>query len=401
MLETDEIKLGDSISRHDISPETMELACDLSERHGTVKIVEEASGVHLYLASPVCLQNYGEDEYFKMHLAVNADKYLRDNEDLSAMCMKTDTPYKVTELLGMTMPFSGGGRFKPGDVRILARKDEDMLEADANGNMVPKTPGRIMVSIDKLPQDHHVIQYLRSRDFDAKSLVRQFNAEYCYLERDDMYYRYLGHGFKDTPQERIIFYADVLGVRKAWQGRILEFVEDDVKFFFHPYRRQWEGILRRNSNKEWEEIRPLPGLKWSPAKYMTAPGAKRNETLMCYDQSVIAAMPIGIPWIGLTEGPLDAARLGVPFCPLLGKHMSQTQAELCEFPYVVGALQNDEYSRVLRDKIVGRMALVEHKPKLVFLFPPEEYEDFGAMPDALAKEFVQKELKKHGLQYPI
>ena len=61
MLGTDEIKLGNSISRHDISPETMELACDLSERHGKVKIVEEDSVDYHYLASPVCrtLKSWG------------------------------------------------------------------------------------------------------------------------------------------------------------------------------------------------------------------------------------------------------------------------------------------------------------------------------------------------------
>ena len=53
------------------------LANQLARIHGKVRITKEASGVHLYMASPICLREYGKAELYKMHLALNADKYLQ------------------------------------------------------------------------------------------------------------------------------------------------------------------------------------------------------------------------------------------------------------------------------------------------------------------------------------
>ena len=79
----------------EISDEILVLAQQLSRLHGRVRVAAESGGVHLYIASPICLAQFGPDELLpsKMHLAVNADKYLgrppyETANDFAAMCMK-------------------------------------------------------------------------------------------------------------------------------------------------------------------------------------------------------------------------------------------------------------------------------------------------------------------------
>ena len=59
----------------EISDEIITLAQQLSRLHGRVRVAAESGGVHLYIASPICLSQFGPDELLpsKMHLAVNAD----------------------------------------------------------------------------------------------------------------------------------------------------------------------------------------------------------------------------------------------------------------------------------------------------------------------------------------
>ena len=60
-----------------LTPEITDLANRLAYIHGSVRVAIENSGMHLYLASPACLEEDGLIELTKKHLAVNVDKWLR------------------------------------------------------------------------------------------------------------------------------------------------------------------------------------------------------------------------------------------------------------------------------------------------------------------------------------
>jgi hypothetical protein len=328
------------------------------------------------MASPTCLQQFGDTELWKMHLAVNVEKYLKDriNNDICGMCMKTETPYAMSKLLSWRNLERRG--FRDVSHMITINSDDLHLEDDGMGNMVPKAPGKV-IPLTQLLDTHPAIQYVRSRNFSPAELEHQFAAAYCYEERSDVFFRRLEGGFRATPQGRLIFYAYVNGIRKGWQARILEFVERDVKYYYHPYTDQWVPMEQRQANG-WVPVDPRVE-KWDPAKYVLAHGAKKNTFVMGYD----AALAFNDSRqrdrvIGLTEGPLDAARLGPPFCAVMGKFLHYEQAKWCKgFDRVVLAMQNDDASTGLAEKTASLLDIMNIP--LEVIKPPEEFKDFGEM----------------------
>jgi hypothetical protein len=152
-----EIRLGTSISRFEVPPRAMDLAQTLAAIHGNVNIVKEASGIHLYMASPVCLRNYGKDELYKMHLAVNVGKYL-DGNDMVGLCVKTDTPYKVSDLLRMC-PVDPS-YFSEGHSRLsIHDRSTEHLFDDGNGSMVPQAPDQTLSIAVKRPYPHQAARF--------------------------------------------------------------------------------------------------------------------------------------------------------------------------------------------------------------------------------------------------
>ena len=391
---TGDISKSSSITNSEIPREAVLLAQRLAQRHGNVRITLEEGGIHLYMASPECLRRYGEEELSKMHLAVNSDKYHKDNEDWSAMCMKTDRPYKVSDLL-TTKPLAQRG-YVGASNQIFKKDWRENMELDENGNLVPKSPGRLLLPLDSLPSSHHAVQYVHSRGFSVPSLCEQFDMHYSYAEREDLHYRYLGHGFRATPQERIIFYIDVHGQRRGWQARILEFVEDDIRYYFHPYRREWTAIEQKVDG-QWVELNPDPSFKWNPAKYIIGHGVSRNDVLLGFDAALRYNKGRDQRVLGITEGPFDAARLGVPFCAVMGKHFSTKQLNLCMgFDLLILAMQNDQASERLKDSVTSRASI--HKLKVVTVRPPAEFNDFGDMSTADAKQHLNDSIKDYGFQ---
>jgi hypothetical protein len=391
---TGDISKTSSITDSEIPNDAVLLAQKLAQRHGNVRITMEEGGIHLYMASPECLRRYGDEELSKMHLAVNSDKYHKNSEDWAALCMKTDKPYTITSLL-QTKPLAQRG-FVGAQHNIFKKDWKENMELDAQGRWVPKSPGAVLVPLNALPTDHHAVQYVLSRGFDINSLCEQFDMHYSYKERKDVHYRYLGHGFRATPQERIIFYIDVHGKRCGWQARILEFVEDDTKFYFHPYRREWMPVEQKVEGK-WHEIEPDVSFKWNPARYIIAHGASRNNVLLGYDAAIRFNKDRKFRVLGLTEGPFDAARLGAPFCAVMGKHFSGAQLNLCKgFNLVVLAMQNDEASEKLKDSVTSRASI--HKIQIAVVRPPSEFKDFGDMPTTAAINYLNEALKNYDFQ---
>ena len=61
----------------------------------------------------------------------------------------------------------------------------DCLVPDANGNLVPRDPGKV-IPITELPPLHPAVVYLKERGFDLHSLYNQFKCSYCYEEQPEI-----------------------------------------------------------------------------------------------------------------------------------------------------------------------------------------------------------------------
>ena len=384
----------------EVSDEILVLAQQLSRLHGRVRVAAESGGVHLYIASPICLSQFGPEELLpsKMHLAVNADKYLgrppyEKSNDYAAMCMKTGEIYKISELLEYS-DLAGRG-FHGVQHQVNVQDKVNYLEPDGAGNEVPKAPGT-EVSLATLEDGHPVIEYLQLRDFTVKQLVDQFDATFC-TDTDGNYYRDLGLGFKQSPRHRLIFNINIKGVRRGWQARILEMKMrgSDSKLYHWCYnstRPEWTPVKVHNEdNNNWDLVEGLE--KWDPPKYMTGPGTRRNLCLMGYD----AAVSTGKSWIGITEGPLDAARLGPPFCAALGKSFSAAQADLCvPFDDVIVAYQNDDAGTDFKNSVIRKLRDIGMSVRAIA--PPKEYNDFGDMDQESADSFFHEVRSKYSLE---
>jgi hypothetical protein len=264
--------------------------------------------------------------------------------------MKYGTGYLVTRLLNWPKLADRGITVSVAKVRVNSASA--CLVDDGRGNLIPPSPGRCTL-ITELPQDHVAVQYLLSRKYDLPTLVRQFRCSYCEEELPEnseagIGYRRLPAGFNDTPQGRIVFFGDIGGVQNIWQARVIDCVQDGIKFYWHPYKFAWHPC------EQWDEAKakfvPLPELassmfKWDISKYRTARGSSRTESLMGYDAAVTWNATAGLrkPTAIVAEGPLDCGRIGPPAMAMLGKHMSGAQALLLSrrFRRVIYVRDND------------------------------------------------------------
>lgn len=417
-----ELSYTDHIDFSEVSRPVLSLAAKIRKIHGDVRIASGGRGVHLEFASPVCLEQQGEVEFHKKHLALNADRYLYQgawsrkkgtyDNDRSAMCMKTGKPYKVSELLDMK-PIEARGFKREGLGEISTAPRAKLIE-DGRGNLIPDHPGKVVPLVD-LPHDHPAIEYIRSRGYDPVRLHFQFRCGFCTEEAPEgeeygRFYRRLPGGWKDTPQGRVIFYCDVEGVQLGWQARILDRVVGMRKQHFHPYRMDWvttHTLEQTEKGMEWVLVdtlkdEPIPFTdrlrKWEPAKYKTATGARRNQLLMGLDAAVLWNQGTGLPkekWrCLLVEGPLDGARLGAPTIPVLGKYFSKEQgiAVLKHFKHVGVVRDKDKAG----DKLLGyvRKFLQERVVLHSFDPPVEEGQDPGDMSPEDAAQFARECLGK-------
>jgi hypothetical protein len=397
----------------DVPARVKRLAEALAKIHGPTRIAKEKHGYQIYMASPICLERDGRKELRSRHLAVNAERYFLIgmyskskgiiDADKSAMCMKTGKIYRVSELLRMRPIKERGLSMEPDGAYVtLPRRKDNVLIKDANGNLIPDHPGQV-VGIEHLDKNHQVWEFLHSRGFyDAQRLVDHMGASYCEQEapeqRGGHYYRRLVNGFKDTPQGRLILYAYVGGVQVGWQARLLELIVDDTHHLvWHPYRSIWE-VYRVKENGNWV-VQPdfLPkndkedDLK-SASKYRTADGALRNNMLMGFDASVKwnkENREPGRRFVFLAEGPLDAARLGVPAVAFMGKYLAPEQAKLLtsNFDTIIFVPDNDSVGRKAVSDVTKMLIRARH----VMVCPPDDkFKDAGEMPQEVADEFVKK-----------
>jgi hypothetical protein len=359
-----------------VPEDVMNFAQALAVKHGAVLISREKNGLHLNLACPACLEVEGDQELRKRHLAVNADKFCATGRwegatdhlrDSVGLCMKCGTKYKATQLMTFA-PLAARG-IKESKIGSVSFADNTQwLVRDALDNIVPGGPGngppgsrgnhgdpRDVIPINQLSADHPAVQYLLERDYDLQSLWEQFRCSYCVREwaqdpATKRYYRKLCEGFRDSPQGRIIFFADIEGVQKTWQARIIERVAEHggtrFKYFWNGDTNTWFCMESYDVAKKKFIPPPQYAERWSPSKYRTANGTARNEILMGLDAAIAwnaCHRPGQLPIAFTSEGPLDAGRLRAPAVAQIGKFLSDDQIALLarHFAVVIQVPDND------------------------------------------------------------
>lgn len=379
-------------AKADVPEDVLNLAQVLATKHGSVLISREKNGLHMNLACPACLEVEGDSELRKRHLAVNADKYCATGRwegatdylrDSVGLCMKCGTKYKVTQLMAWA-PLLARGIKESAIGKVSFVDNTQWLVRDALGRIVPGGPGNgppgangqhgdpeDVVPIVRLPADHPAVLYLRDRDYDLQSLWEQFRCSYCVREwaQDPVtkrYYRRMCEGFRDSPQGRIIFFADIEGVQKTWQARIIDREQraaDGRRFkqFWHGDKQCWYTMEAFDETRGKFVPPPQYAERWSPSKYRTANGTARNEILMGLDAAIAwnAKHRAGqLPMVFTTEGPLDAGRLRAPAVAQIGKFLSDDQIALLvrHFAVVIQVPDNDAAGQRDLDHSARRLA---------------------------------------------
>lgn len=390
----------------EVPHEVMVLAEALSRKHGTVMVSHEKNGYHLNMASPFALEQDGLREMTKRHLSVNASKYLGlgtwsqaspDDRMRCAVCMKTGTPVTVQRLMRMP-PLEQRGYPQEVEAKVNIFGTHHAFVPDGKGNMIPVPPGNC-VPITMLEPSHPAVGYLKSREYDLELLWTQFRCSWCVKETPEdrdlgIWYRRMPGGFNKTPQGRIVFYGDIVGVQRFWQARILEFVEGKDKYYWHPYHNEWVLCEQANSFGKFD---PIPAFtakgqkEWNMAKYInvTGAGTRADWGLLGLDAAVRWNMRMGKKQriCVLVEGPLDAGRFGPPSIAMLGKSLSPGQAMLLisYFDRVLVLSDNDASGMESRKSV---SKFLSGHVILDFIPVPEAYKDPGDMPPDVGFKFI-------------
>jgi hypothetical protein len=400
----------------------------LSRKHGGGILRSETNGLHLYIPCPECLKTAGTRELHAKHLAVNIDKcfglgkfskYRRSRfagkdgvrNQFVALCHKTNKSFTVEELLRMPDISERGIKAVQGEV-VMAASNAVLLQ-DEKGRWIPYPPGDCIPLIE-LPPHHPAMEYVLSRGYDPKVLHEQMGAAFCYREtppdnyntkeedKIGVYYRNMPDGWKDTPQGRLILYANIRGAKKGWQARILEKKEDGWKWYFHPYRKEWVAVEKQLADGSWQIRNDYAEEKyqWKPSKYRMATGTDaskgvgRSSVLLGFDAALAwnEKHNTKIPFVVLCEGPLDAGRIGPPAVAMLGKYLSDPQVNLIKsFKKVIVVLDNDDAGAegLIRVKDVFKTNHIRFDICTV----PKQFKDVGEMSTSEAWDMLHPVIK--------
>jgi hypothetical protein len=183
------------------------------------------------------------------------------------------------------------------------------------------TPPGPCVRLDELPPTHHSHRLLRGRGHDPAKLGQHFGVSYCIASK------------MPFANGRVIIPVAMNDKLDGWQAR---YVDADgggsVEALYHCGRCGYFAVP------------PPPGVKPPPRlpcpacgeegskvpKYFSEPGWHKSDALLNYDRAK------AWPFVVLTEGPLDAFRVGSPSAPdepgpavcLFGKSLSPMQKKM-------------------------------------------------------------------------
>jgi hypothetical protein len=280
------------------------------------------------------------------------------------------------------------------------------------GEPCPPPAGDITPILDLAP-DHPARWYLETyRKFDLQRLTDMFRCGFCTKEfpegRHRIWYRKFPGGWKDTPSHRVIFHSLHKGTPLTWQGRYPEYVSADGlnKYGLHPYNTplEWTHLATRaTAVQAWIPVSPFDEvdqdghIKFDPSKYKTAKHSGRE--LMGWDAAVARADDTSIRWCVLTEGPLDAARIGPGGLALMGKSLSQENATkvASNFHLVITAFDNDEAGKDATEKISTSLSNSQARAKLLqyverLVVPTGK--DLGELDQSIADSILLDTLKR-------
>ena len=298
----------------------------LSSRYGKVRAARERHGLHFYIPCPVCLKRHGKAETYKRHLSINADSLDAMGDTFRTFCPKCGTHFSLKYLLGgSSMDVATLERDKPagvvigvnfdGAVRGTFKPGSTSLEA---GEREFTTPGTC-IPLSSLASDSPPIHYLRQRAFDITRLEQMFKAEWCV--RGNV----LGSAGSKFPMNctnRIIFYGRMFGTIRAWQARIVDYIDEKGNRWIYDMDSEWRSISTA-------EERANGTAKRNVAKYYTTPNVEKSVLLLNLDIALQESARLGFgKTVILCEGLLDAARIGPLAVPLLGKTLSTEQVRL-------------------------------------------------------------------------
>lgn len=158
------------------------------------------------------------------------------------------------------------------------------------------------VQLSTVDDNNPAAVYLRARGFDARSIGREFGAQYCTSGRR------FAKGLFNT-SNTVVVPIVMNGETKGWQARLL----------YDP-------------DKLTDEQCSLIGLPWDdekkkyrrPPKYMTMPGLDKRTVLWNFDNARKSELVV------VTEGVFDALRVGLCGVATLGKQVSDQQIALLQ-----------------------------------------------------------------------
>lgn len=436
-----------------IPKEITELADRIARQQNCkVTLSKESSGYHLYMPCPACLHTHGKNELRDPKYAINLSKYFGIGDDyrhLSAtdepdgfdplaqvrkeavwdernhktgICMRTwqsNKPHRfsVEELLALP-PISERHPDILSSYRVIngadsAEREAHWMEDPITGKLCPPPAGEITPILD-LPSYHPARWYLETyRKFNLQCLADMFRCGFCRKEYPEskahkIWYRKFPGGWKDTPQGRIIFHSLNDGTPMSWQGRWIEVVSEDglTKRGLNPYSNQWDILATRATAKQawipyppFDEIDEEGRLKFDLSKYKTAKHSARE--LMGWDAAIRRADQGDQPirWCVLTEGPLDAARVGPGGLALMGKSISNDNAMkvVGNFHLVLTAFDNDTAGNAATEQISqallkfpSRSSQLKHVEPLVI----PTGKDLGDLDQSAADDLVPQTINR-------
>lgn len=377
------IKIGGAASGSVIPDEVQALADRLAQVHGQVLFTIEAGGRHLYIPDPELLVTDGEKELYSRHMAINADKYLglgkwdvmtnptEENKRIYAkyrkwgkevpccMSMKTGRKTTVAALLACAPIEQRVNFLRPVEKKVITGDgmEDKHLVYDEEENLVPEAPGEV-IPLSELAEDHPAILYLRRRGFDPARLEKIYGLSYCIraLPEDrsvGRYYSRIAPGVLNTPQGRIIIpIKDAVGVQRGWQARLIDLTDTSGD------RWIWCGDAWRRVTQDGECVLG-EGAEKKIRKYLNARGMQRNSCAFGLPQAIEheKEKTLSRRVVYLMEGALDVAKGEPPCVALLGKSMSDYQADviLNHFGRAVLVCDNDragkDFLRCVRKKL--------------------------------------------------
>lgn len=422
-------------------PEVLGWAERIADKHQCpVQLRLEASGYHLYIPCPDCLETHKKDEINDPKYSINLSKvcglgdygapvnfnpaYAMDHAerrnamlDRSSSCMRTwqskkPHRYSMSELLDMQTV-----TIRHPDIHTRASVIGRNMQADResqwvldpySGKMAPPSPGSV-IPVTQLPPYHPAAMYLTARGFDLARLESQFRCGFCETENSAMKYPTLVDHWRDTPQGRIIFYGMREGIPVTWQARYMEVVSDTARTLWHPYRAQWVVVATRvHPESPWIPIPPYDAVddrgkkRFNLSKYKTATASERG--IMGWDAALARANSDDhdLKWVVLCEGPLDAARVGPGGLALMGASLNMAHADLISrnFDIVFTAFDNDKAGQTVTERISSILMsdqLRSSRIQSVNHLPVVGGKDLGEMKqqdfDSLFSAYLKRELR--------